>query len=378
MPCFLGVCILALGSIGCATPPAPAGQTAANELATTQWAASSHPGDWRGLPLFRHQASRLLARSGTEFPPLARSFVQQLENLPPVSDRTLYRDVTTGKFYRPNQLSVLDETVRARLEAVTVNEHRYYASESPLTYIGPLLQMSALGAENLKGRKILDYGYGAIGHLQMLTSMGAEMHGLEISAMREALYTAEDRVVPAGRVSLHHGYFPSDAKVVTALGQDFDWVVARNVLKRRLLEPQGTDGAEVELGVSHRAFAAAMFRLLSSGGHVLIYNSEYLKAPANTEEADVTRGVQCAIARQGWLDAGFEIVEFDRNDDGPARELARALLWNKPSQGKPGLDLKRLVARVTLLRRPTPTEGAGTNDRTAAVHRDDTRESGKL
>jgi len=43
---------------------------------------------------------------------------------------------------------------------------------------------------SVDGKRILDFGYGTVGHLRLLASLGADMVGVEVDPLLRALYSA--------------------------------------------------------------------------------------------------------------------------------------------------------------------------------------------
>ena len=61
------------------------------------------------------------------------------------------------------------------LRKLTVDERLYYTTRygSSLAYSRPLELLAGSGLKDIANKRILDYGYGAIGHLRLLVSLGA-------------------------------------------------------------------------------------------------------------------------------------------------------------------------------------------------------------
>ncbi|HET9480609.1 MAG TPA: hypothetical protein VFP98_02545 [Candidatus Polarisedimenticolia bacterium] len=54
---------------------------------------------------------------------------------------------------------------------------------SPLAYARALEIVSDSGMTDLSGRRVLDVGYGGIGHLRLMASLGAEFVGVEVDPL---------------------------------------------------------------------------------------------------------------------------------------------------------------------------------------------------
>ena len=93
--------------------------------------------------------------------------------------------------------------------------------------------------------RYLDFGYGSVGHLRLLSSLGADVVGVEVDPLLRLLYgRPEDQGLipghagaPAGRLTLLHGQFPAGSAVKEAVGSGYDLVISKNVLKNGYIHP---------------------------------------------------------------------------------------------------------------------------------------------
>src|SRR5262249_20320547 len=151
---------------------------------------------------------------------------------------------------------------------------------SPLAYARPLEIFARHSPADLAGKKIVDFGYGTIGHLRLLAGLGAEVVGIEVDPLLRALYSQPrdqglgDSKPAGGSVGLIDGHFPAGPGVSAAMSGAVDLFISKNTLKNGYIHPaEKVDPRRlVHLGVSDSAFVAALYAILKPGGWVLIYN----------------------------------------------------------------------------------------------------------
>ena len=286
---------------------------------------------------------------------LAASFL-----LRPVETRTLYvrgRDAAVTA----DEYAALDEAAREGLEPRELDEAYYYTTRygTPLAYARALELADRFGFENPSGTRILDFGYGGIGHLRLLATLGAEVVGVEVDPLLRALYSRPedtgpmpDAERPLGRLTLVHGSWPADAAVHEAVGGGYDLILSKNVLKRGYVHPERPieQGRGIDLGVDDPGFAAALFAALRPGGLVVIYNLSPAPAPADQPYVPWADG-RCPFDRAVLEAAGFEVPAYDEDDTERIREFARALGWDRDPEDPMDVD-HDLFGRFTVLRRP--------------------------
>src|SRR5205823_1475983 len=117
------------------------------------------------------------------------------------------------------------------------DEEVYYNTKygSPLSYSRPIDLLASRGVSFAPKTKLLDFGYGYVGHLRLLAGLGLDANGIDVDPMLRALY-AEDGdqgvVDGKGTVRLLDGEFPKDPRVVAAVGGGYDVILSKNVLKK--------------------------------------------------------------------------------------------------------------------------------------------------
>jgi SAM-dependent methyltransferase len=254
----------------------------------------------------------------------------------------------------------LSREERRALKPVPIDESFYYTTKygSPLAYARPLDLVGQSGLDDVSGRKILDFGYGTVGHLRLLAGLGAEVTGVDVDPMLRALYGApEDQGIvrnrrgPDGRLRLIDGRFPADPAIRTAVGGNYDLILSKNTLKNGYVHPERPVDPRrlLNLGIEDAGFVGTLFQALKPGGRVLIYNICPAPSPPGQPYKNWADG-RCPFARELWESAGFRVVAFDRDDSEAIRKVAHALGWD---QGESPIDLKTdLFAQYSLMVKP--------------------------
>lgn len=291
---------------------------------------------------------------------VAKTFLEAAADLPEVKPRQLLRDPATKKFYTPAEAEKLDETQRKTLTSVTIGESFYYNTRygSPLAYARLLDILGESGLKDISGNKILDYGYGTVGHLRLLAYAGAQAVGVDVDPLLPALYSdpsdqgmIQGKTKRAGNIRLVDGSFPGDSAVKQAVGEGYDLILSKNTLKNGYLHPtQPVDKSLlVDLGVEEAVFLRALYTSLKPGGKILIYNL----SPAPSKQGEPYKpwaDGKCPFTVAQWQTAGFKVLAFDRNDDDFARKMGHTLGWDS---GPDPMDLAQdLFAHYTLVEKP--------------------------
>jgi SAM-dependent methyltransferase len=310
------------------------------------------------LETIREEAKTI---SATIDEPLVRRFLSTAAELPAMPKRTLYHDAQKTKYWTEAEKAKLPKNEQAALTAFVADEQHYYTTRygSPISYARPLeiLARAPNGLKDVAGKKILDFGYGYVSHLRMLALLGADARGVDVDPMLRALYAEkgdQGSVGKAkGKVTLYDGQFPADAKVAAAVGEKYDLIISKNVLKRGYIHPEREADPRklINLGVSDEKFLAALHQALKPGGRVLVYNLFPAQAPPDKPYIPWADG-RSPFSRAQWEAAGFKVLFFDENDDARIRALAHALGWDKPEGGEPGMNLEKdLFALYSLFER---------------------------
>ncbi len=290
---------------------------------------------------------------------IAREFLNAVAHLPIPSSRTLHRDEQRN-YHDDRSVSKLTEAQREKLTAIPVTDSLYYNTKygTPLAYVRLLDVLGKAGIKDAQGLRILDYGYGTVGHLRLLAACGADAVGVDVDPFLSAIYCLpEDQGKVkatgkrAGQVTLVHGRWPGESATKKTVGGSYDLIISKNTLKNGYLHPEREVDPRmlIDLGVGEDEFVSSLYASLKPGGHVMIYNISPAPAPPDKPYIPWADG-RCPFPKAMLQEAGFALVEFDKDDSEAVREMARAFGWDK---GPNGMDLeKNLFAHFTLLRKP--------------------------
>ena len=291
---------------------------------------------------------------------LARAFLQATTTLPAIPERTLYRDNEKKTLLSQAEAEKLSVEARKALTPVPITEERYYDTKygTPLAYVRAFDLLGQAGMKSVSGHKILDFGYGTVGHLRLLASLGADTIGVDVDPFLKALYSepADTGKVKGnsrrdGAITLLNGRFPAEESIKRTVGSKYDLIISKNTLKKGYLHPERTVDKRllVDLGVEDETFVRALFSALKPGGRVLIYNLYPAQSPPNQPYKPWADG-RCPFPADLWEKAGFKVLVFDKDDSDAARSMGKALEWDK----EPGaMDLQKdLFALYTLVEKP--------------------------
>jgi hypothetical protein len=290
---------------------------------------------------------------------LARAFLNAAPSLPPVS-RMLYREPETRQTITAEERAALPEEDQEKFVERPIASRFFYCTSygTPLIYARPLDVLSRHGIQTLKGCKVMDFGYGMIGQGRIMAMLGADVHGVDVDSLLQALYSHPDDTGPVfgpegveGKLTLHHGQWPADAELVRAVGGDFDVILTKNVLKRGYIHPaREVDPSRlVHLGVDDEAFLAAVKQALKPGGVLLVYNISPKQNPEDKPYLPHADG-EFPFARDLVEQLGLEVLAWDEQDDEVMRKLFAAVGYD---QGKGVESLAQTVfTHVTVLRKP--------------------------
>jgi hypothetical protein len=291
--------------------------------------------------------------------PLARSklgqaFLRATAQLPHVDPRVVWVDYSRTHAWTDAEAMALADTTKARLVRRELDESFYYNTRygSPLAYLRPLELLAAHGFTSAQGRRLMDFGYGTVGHLRLLASLGADVVGVEVDPMLRALYAGpgDQGKIEGGRLALVDGQWPAGEGVGAAAGGGFDLIISKNTLKRGYIHPERPANPRmlVHLGVDDSTFVAALHGALKPRGYVLIYNLSPAPSKPDQPYLPWTDG-RCPFERALLERAGFEVLAYDLDDGIEARALGHALGWD--AGPRPMALANDLFAHATLLRK---------------------------
>jgi hypothetical protein len=336
-----------------ATTPCPAQQESQSDTTIKKKGKRSGP----AVSELRSQARRLRRFVKHDWP---RRWLKATKYLPDITTRTLYYDVPNMKVYSEKEAEALDKDKRAALQTQDRDGNFYYNTKhgTPLAYTRAFDVLAAEGFKLGRGTKVLDYGYGSIGQLRLMASLGADVVGIEVDPELRALYSYpgdQGKIKGAkrttGSLRLIHGFFPADAEVKQSVGTGYDLIMSKNVLKNGYIHPaRPVDKRRLlDLGVPEQEFVQILFDLLNPGGYVLIYNLCPPEAGPDEPYIPWADG-RSPFSKEQYESAGFEVLVFNRVDNDAAREMGRLLGWD---EGPYAVVMEQgLFAWYTIVRKP--------------------------
>lgn len=290
--------------------------------------------------------------------PFTRRFLGATESLPHVAPRTLYRTADKARYYTAAEAAALAEPERRALVPQPADESVYYETKygSPLSYARPLEILADAGVAMRAGTRVLDFGFGYVGHLRLMASLGLDALGVDVDPMLRALYAEPGDQgaiagTPPGRVRLVIGRFPAQAEVRAAVGGGYDVVLSKNVLKRGYIHPDRPADPKllIDLGARDDDVLAAFHDALVPRGVMLVYNICPALTLPDKPFIPWSDG-RSPFSEAQWRAAGFDVLAFDRDDVATMRAFARALGWGDDPDEKWDLE-KDLSVLYTLVRR---------------------------
>jgi SAM-dependent methyltransferase len=314
-----------------------------------------------------NEANTLLPLAKTE---LGQRFLRATDGLAPGAVRTVLRDDNTREFFSPAEAERLPAERRAKLSTLQEDEARYYYTRygTPLAYLRALEIASQNGVADVAGKRVMDFGYGAIGHLRLLASLGAHVTGVDPDSYLAALYQepADQGSFPnaknvyrgvTGSVTLAHGYWPKDGPVSAQVAKNapYQLILSKNTLKRGYLKPMRPPASKsqlIELGVSDEAFLKSIVEALAPGGVFIIYNISPKLSPPNERFRPWSDG-RSPFSREQYQKAGLTVVAIDVEDSPFVREMGGLLGWDMNDKGEKVDDLStNLFGLYTILKKP--------------------------
>jgi hypothetical protein len=251
------------------------------------------------------------------------------------------------------------EPIQAMLNGkdVSIDESTSYMRYgSPLAYARALDLAVTAGFEGSPGSRVFDFGYGSIGHLRMLAFSGHHVAGVDVAPILKLMYTDTRTSFGDGSVQVFDGRFPKEQELINKIGENYDLVISKNVLKRGYVHPAREvfdPRMLIDLGVSDSQFLLRVHNMLKLDGLFVIYNFCPAKAPADKPYIPWADG-ESPFAKDDFAKAGFEVLHFDVVDHAEARRLGHALGWDSPSGG--GMNLQTdLFAWYTIVRKSSIT-----------------------
>lgn len=292
------------------------------------------------------------ALDGFATSPLAKRYLAATKDLPHVAPRVLYRTKDKSTYITAEAWA--RDPAPARYDRFEADEDLYYETKygSPLSYVRPLDVLAARGIDLAPGAHLLDFGYGYVGHLRLLASIGVDATGVDVDPLLPALYSApgDQGAIGSGHLRLLDGHFPSDAATVTAVGTGYDVVLSKNVLKRGYLHPERPADPKllIDLGPDD-AVVHAFHDALRPGGYMLIFNICPALTPPDKPFVPWSDG-RSPFTRDTFEKQGFDVLAFDVDDFPAVNRMAHLLKWGDDPESPWDVD-HDLSALYTLVRR---------------------------
>ncbi len=292
--------------------------------------------------------------------PFAHKFLAAAAQLPHVTTRQVYKTKDKKRWFTAKEVAALPASERAALDEVKVDEELYYNTKygSPLSYTRPLDVLAQAKLIPEAGGKIIDFGYGYVGHLRLLASLGFDATGVDVDPMLRVIYTEPGDLGPiagfggakGGSVRLLDGRFPADAPIQRAAGKGYDVFISKNTLKKGYIHPDRAADPKylISLDVDDPTFLRAVHDALKPHGAFLIYNVCPALTPPDKPFVPWSDG------RSPWTEAQFknakfEVLVFDRDETATFRTFGKTLGWD---QGEDAMDLDHDLSVIyTLVRR---------------------------
>jgi SAM-dependent methyltransferase len=279
--------------------------------------------------------------------PLAHRWLDRVGQLHDPRVRKVHRNPESGKVLSDEDFQKLPPAAQGGWRAREFTPEYYYSSRygSSLAYTRVLDFAAKHGIRDLAGRRVMDFGYGAVGHLRLMALMGADVVGVEVDPILPALYSRKGDAgrVGSGRLKLVHGQWPASPDVVRQVGGGYDLITSKNTLKRGYIRPEREAKPEhlVHLGVPELEFLRQVHRALKPGGLLVIYNLSPKPAPEDQPYIPWADG-RSPFSREEYEAAGFEVLDFNLDDGPRGRAMFTAL-------GYDGGDPKTLEENVFVL-----------------------------
>jgi hypothetical protein len=251
--------------------------------------------------------------------PFVKKFLAAASTLPSIPSRTVYHDEKKTRFYTKAQYDALAANDKNGLVAQVLDEEYYYNTKygSPLSYYRALDVLVQHGAKLAPGARFLDFGYGYVGHLRLLATLGRR----------------DGRVYPRARcstASLRSGPMQGDVRGAsassTASSQDPKVAAPWAGLRRRDLEERAEEGPYPRSRgrcsitwsrwVPRTRSLARFFDTVKPGGFFLICSSARRRAP-DKPFVPWSDG-RSPWAKEQYEAAGFKVVEINHDDFKPS------------------------------------------------------------
>jgi hypothetical protein len=205
-------------------------------------------------------------------------------------------------------------------------DENYYEADvsAPLHFVLPMNDVP--GVDWHPGMRLLDFGYGSIGHLRLLSFAGVDASGIEARKELATLYAKQDDP----HIHLFNGHWPGE--LGQAVGGGYDLIVSKNTLKKGYIHPdrEAPEKQLIHLGVDDATFLAALKNALVPHGQVLIYNIFVPLRPMETFKP-MSDG-RSPWTKEEWTAAGFDVEAFDVSDTEKMHSILAVTAEGQPSK----------------------------------------------
>lgn len=254
---------------------------------------------------------------------LAKAFLAATSKLVEPETRTVFRNREKGLAVSKRAYEAMGAEEKASFTPREFPPAFYYETGygSPLVY-SRVLDLAAPHFTRGERPKLLDFGYGTIGQLQLLAHCGFDAHGVDVEPVFPALYSepGDTGAMGSGSASIHLGQWPASEPLRKAIGGGYSLITSKNTLKNGYIHPSPPAGQKVDpkkmvhLGVSDEEFLASVHDALLPGGVFVIYNICPPQNPPDQEYIPWADGTS-PFSRAMLEKAGFEVLSFDVRDD---------------------------------------------------------------
>ncbi len=292
----------------------------------------------------------------------AKLFLEAVKDLPtPTEPRIAYVNRVIRSIKSEAEYEKMSDSAKAGYERREYDDVYYYYTRygTPLAFARPLDLVSEAGFSSLEGSRVVDFGFGSIGQLRLMASLGATVDGIDVDPLLGIIYgkpsdtglIARSSIAGTGKdgsLHVHIGSFPSDSSINRSMGHDYDVFFSKNTLKRGYIHPEREVDPRmlVHLGVEDSVFVKRVYDLLKPGGFFMIYNLHPAQSKPEDEKYIPWSDGRCPFDRDLLERTGFKVIAFDVDDTEFAHRMAVALGWDKE------MNLETdLFGMYTLLRR---------------------------
>ena len=274
--------------------------------------------------------------------PMGRQWLATADDLAQMpGDRSFWYRRADRSALTDDAYAALDATSREGYVETPVSEQMYYGRYStPIAYLRAIDIAAQSGLDRVDGVRVADFGFGNVGQLRMLSSLGAHTIGIEIEGMASAVYSEpgdqgevhrapEAGAGAAGSIKLVFGQYPTTPEIIEAVGGDLALFMSKNTLKKGYIHPERevNPAMLVHLGVDDETYVRTVFEALRPGGLFVIYNLYPQPAGPNEPYQPWASG-ECPFAEDLVRAAGFEVVAWNVDDSAKARAMGRGLGWD--------------------------------------------------